>query len=114
MLPFVMSWNLRHGDDRVREKQQKLLNALWGESTVSGVLRKRGVDEEKAELGEVLDAIIRELGQPRSLTEVGISRDQLDGLASNCLKDPWSKTNPIPLTEKIQILEILEMAMGDR
>jgi hypothetical protein len=37
----------------------------------------------------------------------------LDALADNCLKDQWLKTNLVPLTEKKQVLEILEMAVGD-
>lgn len=66
----------------------------------------------KADLGDVLDAIIRELGMPRSLADVGVGRDQLDGLAVNSLKDRWCVTNPVPLKEKGQVLEILEMVIG--
>lgn len=47
---------------------------------------------------------------PRSL-EVGVGRDALDELAANSLHDRWCKTNPVPLTEKKQVLEILEMAV---
>jgi hypothetical protein len=45
---------------------------------------------------------------PRTLREVGV-REQLDTLAENCLKD----RNPVPLTTKEQVLEILEMAVDD-
>jgi alcohol dehydrogenase class IV len=50
---------------------------------------------------------------PRSLKDVGVGRDKLDALAENCLKDPWVKTNPVPLLEKEQVLEILEMVVGN-
>lgn len=114
MLPAVCKYNYKYGDQRVRAKQNKVLNTLWGESTVADVLRKRGLEKEKADLGDVVDSIVRELGQPRTLREVGVARDQLDGLASNCLKDAWMKTNPIPLVEREQVLEILEMVVGDK
>ncbi len=56
-----------------------------------------------------MDAVIRELGMPRSLADVGVGRDKLEGLAINALKDRWLPTNPIPVTEKSQVLEILEL-----
>lgn len=63
------------------------------------------------DLGDVLDALFRELGMPRSLGDFGIGRDKLDGLAVNSLKDRWCRSNPVPLNEKEQVLEILEMVV---
>jgi alcohol dehydrogenase class IV len=40
-----------------------------------------------------------------------VGRDALDELAANSLHDRWCKTNPVPLTEKGQVLEILEMVV---
>ena len=37
--------------------------------------------ETKAHLGDVLDAVIRELGMPRSLKEVGVGREKFAELA---------------------------------
>jgi hypothetical protein len=37
----------------------------------------------------------------------------LDALAENCLKDAWLPTNAVPLTTKEQVLEILDMVVGD-
>ncbi|PIG90164.1 Fe-containing alcohol dehydrogenase [Aspergillus arachidicola] len=85
-----------------------LLPAVW---VVGEVLERRGLDATKVDLGDVLDAVIRELGMRRSLKDVGVGRDQLDQLAENSLHDRWCKTNPVPLTEKSQILEILEMVV---
>jgi len=48
---------------------------------------------------------------PRSLKEVGIGREMLDLLAENTVKDKWAKTNPVPLTHKGLVLEILEMIL---
>jgi alcohol dehydrogenase class IV len=50
---------------------------------------------------------------PRSLKDVGVGREKLDALAENCLKDPWLKTNPVPLVEKKQVLEVLETVVGE-
>ncbi|QRD81644.1 aconitate hydratase mitochondrial precursor [Aspergillus flavus] len=87
------------------------LGASHGIGHQLGPLGRRGLDATKVDLGDVLDVVIRELGMPRSLKDVGVGRDQLDQLAENSLHDRWCKTNPVPLTEKSQILEILEMVV---
>lgn len=75
------------------------------------VLRAHSVEVEGLDLGDILDAVIRHLGMPRSLRDVGVGRDALDGLAENSLHDRWCQTNPVPLQEKAQVLEILEMVV---
>ncbi|KAE8445288.1 hypothetical protein EG329_013526 [Mollisiaceae sp. DMI_Dod_QoI] len=112
MLPAILKYNFKHGDERVRKPQQKVLDLLWGEATVEKVLKNRGLAKEKSDAGDVVGAVISELGMPRTLKDVGIGNDQLDALAENCLKDPWLKTNPIPLTKKEQVLEVLDMVVG--
>lgn len=77
------------------------------------VLKKRGLTKEGSDAGDIMGAIISELGMPRTLADVGVKRSQLVALAENCLKDPWLPTNPIPLTKKEQVLEVLEMVVGD-
>lgn len=109
LLPAVCKFNARHGANR--EQQERARDFLVRNAEVARVLRDRGVDASLADLGDVLDAVIRELGMPRSLKEVGVGRDALDELAANSLHDRWCKTNPVPLTEKKQVLEILEMAV---
>ena len=113
MLPAVLKYTYEHGDEKIRARQQKVLDTLWEEETVAEALKKRGLEKDKSDAGDVLDAVIRDLGMPRSLKDVGVGKDKLDALADNCLKDPWLKTNPVPLTEKKQVMEILEMAAGD-
>ncbi|KAI9796549.1 MAG: hypothetical protein M1833_006113 [Piccolia ochrophora] len=105
LLPAVMRYNACTNADR----QAKALDVLWGEDEVAAALTGMGVRRE-AELGHVLDVIIRALGMPRSLADVGVGKDKLDALAEGSLKDRWCKTNPVPLVEKEQVLEILEMA----
>jgi alcohol dehydrogenase class IV len=113
MLPAVLKFNVRHGDEKVRGLQQKVLDILWGEETVAEVLTRRGLEKSTADAGDVVGAVVSELGLPRTLSEVGVGREKLDALADNCLKDPWLKTNPVPVVEKKQVLEILDMVAGD-
>ncbi|KAJ5218991.1 uncharacterized protein N7498_001090 [Penicillium cinerascens] len=84
---------------------------LIHDPVVSEVLRTRNVNTETADLGDILDVVIREIGMPRSLSDVKVGRDKLDALAAHSLHDRWCKTNPVPLTEKEQALEILEMVV---
>ena len=109
LLPAVLSYNAKANS----EKQQKVKDIIWSDSTVVEVLRKAGLVKEKTNAGDALDAVFRELGMPRTLKEVGVGRDKLDGLAENSLKDQCCIENPIPLTKKEQVLEILEMVVGD-
>ena len=113
MLPAVLKYNAKHGDSQVKKLQQKVLDIFWGEEVIREVLHKRGLKKESADAGDVVGAVVSELGMPRTLRDVKVGRDKLDALADNCLKDPWLKTNSVPLTEKGQVLEILEMVVGD-
>ncbi len=107
MLPSVCKFNAKVNSDR----QKKVAEILWGDKEVEKLLGEWKVDRQ-ADLGDLLSAIIGELGMPRSLKDVGVGKEKLEGLAENSLKDPWCKTNPIPLEEKEQIMDILEMASG--
>ncbi len=94
-------------------QQQRVLDILWSEDTVVDVLGKIGVEMGTADLGDVLAAIIKELGMPRNLNEVGVGREQFAGLAVSSLKDRWCKTNPTPLRGPEQVVEILEMCLDN-
>ncbi|CZR60388.1 related to aldehyde-alcohol dehydrogenase [Phialocephala subalpina] len=113
MLPAILKYNFKYGDEEVQKPQQKVLKLLWAEAPVAELLKKRGLTKEKSDAGDVVGAVISELGMPRTLKDIGVGRDKLDALAENCLKDPWLKTNPVPLTKKEQVLEVLEMVVGD-
>ncbi|KAG4425215.1 hypothetical protein IFR04_001582 [Cadophora malorum] len=113
MLPAVLKYNARHGDDEIRAWEQKVLNILRDQATVAEVLKRKGLQKETADAGDVVGAIISELGMPRTLNDVGVGREKLDDLAVKCLKDAWLRTNPVPLLEKRQVLDILEAVVGD-
>ncbi|KAJ6474152.1 putative Fe-containing alcohol dehydrogenase [Mycena sanguinolenta] len=92
-----------------------LLPATDIKASLCGVLEMRRLAESKglvegvADLGDVLDALLRELGMARTLREVGVGQDKFDKLAEFSLGDPFALTNPVPLKEKAQVMEILEM-----
>jgi alcohol dehydrogenase class IV len=91
-------------------EQAAVRKVLWGIDEARNVFECRGLGEETADLGDLLDAFVRELGLPRSLSEVGvIGEDKLEALAKNTLKDFYARTNPIPLKTPEQVMEILEM-----
>lgn len=109
LLPAVC----KHNKSANGEKQKKVLEILWPDDSVKEVLVSKGLEQEVADLGDVLDAIISSLGMPRSLKAVGVEgEEKLDRLAENSLHDKWCATNPKPLTEKAQVMEILEMVKG--
>jgi alcohol dehydrogenase class IV len=108
-LPAVCKFNAAHNANR--DRQAELRNFLMQDPVVAGVVLKYLDDIASADLGDILDAVIRELGMPRSLADVGIGRDKLEMLAENSLHDPLCQSNPVPLTEKSQVLEILEMVV---
>lgn len=108
LLPAVCKYDANRNVNVKR--QQKVTNILW--RYPEDALSTPGLKEEQAQLSDVLDAIIRELGMPRSLKEVGVGRNKIDQLAENSLHDRLAATNPLPLKEKQQVLEVLEMVIG--
>jgi len=110
MLPAVCRWNARVGAnvDRQRHCRQVLLRSPVVQELLD---KKAGGGGDELDLCDVLDLIFRELGMPRTLKEVGVGRDRLDRLAENSLKDHWIRTNAKPITEKQQVMEILEMVV---
>jgi alcohol dehydrogenase class IV len=78
------------------ERQDVVAKALWDDGTARQVLEKHKLDRETADLGDLLYAIIRELGFPRTLEAYGASRDKLDAIAENALKDHLCQMNVLP------------------
>ncbi|KAK7187695.1 hypothetical protein DPSP01_004530 [Paraphaeosphaeria sporulosa] len=110
MLPAVMKYNLKHGSSnpKIGPRQETIKQMLWSETEVASALTSAGLEEGSADLGDLLDAIIRTLGLPRTLQELGVSRDLIPALSERALDDFWAPTNPIPLIEAVQVQEILE------
>lgn len=109
LLPAVCKFNAKHNANRGR--QTRVREFLVRDPVLSEVLRSQSVEGENLDLADILHAVICHLGMPRSLRDVGLGRDVLDGLAESSLHDRWCRTNPVPLNEKSQVLEILEMVV---
>lgn len=113
MLPAVCKWNEKVGANVERQAYTK--KVLLRSPVVKDLLQAKCGNEpgalDKVDLGDILDAIFRQIGMPRTLKDVGVGRDKLDGLATNSLTDHWIQTNAKPITEKDQVMEILEMVV---
>ena len=121
LLPAVCKWNHKQRANVERQEQTRfvLLQLGW----VQNLIAERKASPEASstgelntstadlDLGDILDLIIRAIGMPRTLTDVGVGKEQLDILATNSLKDHWITTNAKPITEKAQVMEILEMVL---
>jgi alcohol dehydrogenase class IV len=93
MSPFVQAFNLS-----VNAERQKRISACLGDAARPA--------------SELLDALIRGLGMPRSLKEVGVGEDQLKLISEYTLEDIWGRTNPRPINTAADVMVILRTAMG--
>ncbi|PHH64740.1 hypothetical protein CDD81_4002 [Ophiocordyceps australis] len=109
MLPAVCKYNASKGANN--ERQALTVAHLLKNQLVVDALRNRGLDPAKVDLGDTLDVIITELGMPRSLEELHIGPDKLATIASSSIRDPWCKTNAVPITEESQVMDILKAAL---
>lgn len=101
LLPAVCRYNA--AKDANVQRQQNLANILLQFPDIQSL-----VFGEKEDLASIIEALVKALGLPRTLKDVGISRDVFDTLAENTLSDLWAKSNPVPLIHKEQVLQILE------
>jgi alcohol dehydrogenase class IV len=109
LLPAVCKYNVSAN----AERQALVSKILWSDEKVSSVLRERGLVEGEADLGDALDAVVRELGLPRNLKDVKVEGEEtVQKLAQNSLKDHWCISNPRPLREQAEVLKILDMVRG--
>lgn len=91
MLPAVMRWNASANAER-----QMIVAAAMGFP---------GHDA-----ADVLDAFIRSLGMPRSLTEVRVSPEHFDAIAEQAMRTNWIPRNPRKIESPAQVREILLLA----
>ncbi|KAK8108980.1 hypothetical protein PG984_014781 [Apiospora sp. TS-2023a] len=109
LLPAVCKFNYQR--DANRERQRAVQTLLWEDKEARAIFEQKGLKQEGADLGDLLDVFIRALGMPRTLKEFGIGKDKLSGIAKHSLHDRWVKTNPAPLDEQ-GVMEILKMVLG--
>ena len=91
MLPAVMRWNKPANAER--------------QATIAAAMGKPGKDA-----ADVLDAVIRDLGMPRSLREINVTSEHFDRIAEQAMHTPWVPRNPRKIEGPAQVREILELA----
>ncbi|NBS96923.1 MAG: iron-containing alcohol dehydrogenase, partial [Betaproteobacteria bacterium] len=57
-----------------------------------------------------IEALIRRLGLPTRISELGIARERLPIIAEKAMGNPFVRSNPRPIQSPAQTLEILELA----
>jgi maleylacetate reductase len=91
MLPSVLRWNRS-----VNEAQQVI------------VAQALGAKNEDA--AAAVAKLVEMLGQPTRLRDVGVRREHYDAIAAGAMQNLFVRSNPRPVTDPKQILEILDMA----
>lgn len=62
------------------------------------------------EAADVISAFLGELGLPRSLKEVEVTRERFAAIAAHTMRDAWLYTNPRKMSTRDEVLEILSAA----
>ena len=91
MLPAVMQWNA----ETLSERYQALASAIGKPDTPAW---------------QSVRALIRDLGMPCTLRDVGIGRNDLETLASRALDYQPVVLNPRPIATPSDVMEILDLA----
>ncbi len=94
MLPAVLAFNAEVNGDRQAE-----ISAALGASA--------------AGLPRCSTSFIAGLGLPRRLRDVGVKRDDLQRIATNCMLDDWTFSNPRPINGAQEIVPILESCVSE-
>jgi len=92
MAPFALEYNRE-----VNEHRQALISASLG--------------APQTPAHELADSLIRRLGMPRSLGEVGLTENDLPSLATYTFKDIWCGTNPNPIANPDALVPLLRRAL---
>lgn len=91
MLPSVLRWNLSANADR-----QKRVSDAFGKSEVPAA--------------DLVEALVKTLGLPSRLSEVGVGRDRFREIAEKSMHDRAVLNNPKRIEGPEQVMEILELA----
>ena len=115
LLPAVMRYNFlasKSGDSNA-QRQERIKQLLWQDGNVGSTLEKEGLSKQESDLADALRAIFNALGMISNLKQTQVQRHQWDQVAEHSLQNIWVKANPLPLTEKGQIIKILELCSGE-
>jgi maleylacetate reductase len=91
MLPSVLRWNLPAN----AERQQRVGEAFG---------------QPGAAAGDLVEGLVKSLGLPGRLSEVGVGKDRFREIAEKSMHDRAVLNNPRPIKGPEQVMEILELA----
>ncbi len=91
MLPSVLRWNLPANAGR-----QKRVGEAFG--------------QPGAAAGDLVEGLVKSLGLPGRLSEVGVGKDRFREIAEKSMHDRAVLNNPRPIKGPEQVMEILELA----
>ncbi|MBX9608341.1 MAG: iron-containing alcohol dehydrogenase [Gammaproteobacteria bacterium] len=100
MMPAVMAYNQAHVGDR-----QAWIARLMGRD-----MRDASLAEASAAGREAVAQLVRDLGLPTRLRDVGVTREDFAAIAHDALEDLVVATNPRPVTSVEDVIEVLEAA----
>lgn len=91
MLPHVLRYN-----EPATAGKQKLIAEALGRPRLSA--------------GDAVSELVRSLGQPATLREAGVKREQLSAVAAAAIKNRWVLANPQPIRTEADVMRLLEAA----
>jgi maleylacetate reductase len=91
MLPSVLRWNLPANGER-----QKRVSEAFG--------------KPETPAADLVASLVKTLGLPGSLREVGVGRDRFREIGEKSMHDRAVLNNPRSITTPEQVMEILELA----
>ncbi len=91
MLPHVLRFN----DPVTHDRQIRIAEALGRPGMPAG---------------DAVESLVRALGQPATLREAGVARDQLAAIAEASMQSRWVLSNPRPIRAGADVMQLLEAA----
>ena len=73
-------------------------------------LVSNALGDPAAPAGDLIESLVRALGMPLTLRDVGVRRDQFDAVASASMENVFVRGNPRPIRSPQDIIDILNMA----
>lgn len=101
MLPHVMEFNRDHVGDRQR----------WIAEAMGVDTHDLSQEEASAAAAAAVRRLVADLGLASRLSEVGVGRDDFDGIARDALDDIIVAANPRPVRSTDEVITLLERAL---
>ena len=73
-------------------------------------IRDRSLGQPEVSAADLVEALIKDLGLPARLRDVGVKREHFEAIARGGMQNMMVRSNPRPVDRPEDILEILELA----